>query len=95
MARPRLILYVNEYGDASQIPGYQCTAWTKTSTMHFHKLKRASQRAGKGEIHAYTGTAQYTVACMDDQAKRLLKIGELIGAGPKPSFGLGFYRLIT
>jgi len=30
---------------------------------------------------------------MDDQAKKLLKIGELVGAGPKPSFGLGFYRV--
>jgi len=63
--------------------------------MRFHRLKRASQRAGKGEIHAYTGTARYTIGTMDDQAKTLLKIGELIGAGPKPSFGLGFYRLTS
>ncbi len=95
MARQRLILYVNEYGDGSQIPDFHCTAWTKASTMHFHKLKRASQRAGKGEIHAYTGTAHYKVGTMDEQAMRLLKIGELIGAGPKPSFGLGFYRLMA
>jgi CRISPR/Cas system endoribonuclease Cas6 (RAMP superfamily) len=33
------------------------------------------------------------VGAMDKQVKRLQKIGELIGAGPKPSFGLGFYRL--
>lgn len=31
---------------------------------------------------------------MDEQAKRLLKIGELVGAGPKPSFGLGFCKVI-
>jgi len=94
MTRQRLILYVNEYGDGSKIPDFECTSWAKSSSMRFHRLKRASQRAGKGEIHAYTGTARYTIGTMDDQAKTLLKIGELIGAGPKPSFGLGFYRII-
>jgi CRISPR-associated endoribonuclease Cas6 len=93
MVRQRLILYVNEYGDGTKIPEFQCTAHTKSSTMHFHRLKRASQRAGKGEIHAYTGTALYKINNIDEEAKRLLKIGELIGAGPKPSFGLGFYSI--
>jgi CRISPR/Cas system endoribonuclease Cas6 (RAMP superfamily) len=94
MARQRLILYVNGYGDGPVIPDFQCAAWTKSSSMHFHKLKRASQRAGKREIHAYTCMAHYTGGSMNEQAKKLLKIGELIGAGPKPSFGLGFYRVM-
>jgi hypothetical protein len=95
MVRQRLILYVNEYGDGSKIPDFECASNVKASSMHFHKLKRASQRAGKGEFHAYTGTARYSVNNMDEQAKRLLKIGELIGAGAKPSFGLGFYRILS
>jgi CRISPR-associated endoribonuclease Cas6 len=95
MVRQRLILYVNEYGDGSVIPDFECASNIKASSMHFHRLKRASQRAGKGEFHAYTGTARYSVNNMDEQSKKLLMIGELIGVGAKPSFGLGFYRIMN
>lgn len=94
MVRQRLILYVNEYGDGSKVPDFVCASSVKASAMHFHRLKRASQRAGKSEFHAYTGTAKYKVNNIDEQALRLLKIGELIGAGAKPSFGLGFFRIL-
>jgi len=45
-------------------------------------------------LHVYTGTAEYSIQKIDENAIQLLRIGLLIGAGPKPSFGLGFIKMI-
>lgn len=92
MIRHRLILYVNEYGDGEKIPDFKCKATITASNAHFHKLISNSQRTKKKEFHTYTGTVEYLVEEMDSNTKQLLKIGSLIGAGPKPSFGLGFMK---
>jgi len=94
MVRQRLILYVNEYGDGAKIPDFVCKAALKSSCVHFHNVKSRSQRAGKREFHTYTGTAEYSIESMDENAKQLFRISLLIGAGPKPSFGFGFLNVI-
>ncbi len=94
MVRQRLILYVNEYGDGTKIPDFECKSALKSSSSHFHSVKSASQRAGKREFHTYTGTAEYSIERMDENAMQMLRMGLLIGAGPKPSFGFGFMRMI-
>jgi CRISPR-associated endoribonuclease Cas6 len=94
MIRQRLILYVNEYGDGVKIPDFECKATLKSSSDHFHNVKSRSQRAGKREFHTYTGTAEYSIESIDESAKQLLQTGLLIGAGPKPSFGFGFLKVI-
>lgn len=94
MIRHRLILYVNEYGDGKNVPDFKCKATITASNAHFHRLISNSQRTKKKEFHTYTGTVEYYVEEMDGNAKQLLKIGSLIGAGPKPSFGLGFIKTI-
>lgn len=94
MIRQRLILYVNEYGDSTKVPDFQCSASIKSSRVHFHNLKSRSQRGGKRSFFTYTGSAEYSIEKIDENAIQLLRIGLLIGAGPKPSFGLGFLRVI-
>jgi hypothetical protein len=93
MVRQRLILYVNEYGDGAKIPDFECSATVKSSNIHFHNIKSRSQRAGKRDFHTYTGTAEYAIEKIDENAMQLFRIGLLIGAGPKPSFGLGFFQI--
>lgn len=93
MIRHRLILYVNEYGDGEKVPDFKCKAITTASNAHFHKLISNSQRTRKKEFHTHTGTVEYLVEEMDGNTKQLLEIGSLIGAGPKPSFGLGFMSI--
>jgi len=94
MIRQRLILYVNEYGDGAKIPDFECSSAVKSSNVHFHNIKSRSQRDGKRDFFTYTGTAQYSIEKIDKNAIQLLRIGLLIGAGPKPSFGLGFIKMI-
>ena len=94
MIRQLLILYVNEYGDGAKIPDFECSASVKSSSVHFHNIKSRSQRDGKRDFFTYTGTAEYSIQKIDENAIQLLRIGLLIGAGPKPSFGLGFIKMI-
>lgn len=56
---------------------------------------RKKEELKKKEFHTHTGTVEYFIEEMDGNAKQLLKIGSLIGAGPKPSFGLGFMDVTT
>lgn len=56
-----------------------------------HKLYHRSKREGERFFITYTGKAEYDVE-VDDDAAKLLKIGELIGAGAKSSFGMGFFK---
>lgn len=91
--RQRTIHYVNEYGDGSQIPDFRAKGEITDSTQHFHKLKRRSQRGGKQEFHGYTGIVKYRVDEMDETARWLLGVGEVMGAGPKASFGCGHFNL--
>ncbi len=72
----------------------RCSTAVKSSHVHFHNVKSRSLRAGKRDFHTYTGTAEYSIEKIDENAIRLIRIGLLIGAGPKPSFGLGFLRMI-
>ncbi len=90
--RQRTIQYVNEYGDASQIPDFRAKGEVTDFKKHFHKLKRRSQRGGKQEFYGYTGIVNYHVDEMDETARWLLGVGELVGAGPKASFGCGHFN---
>ncbi|RLI78828.1 hypothetical protein DRP05_05905 [Archaeoglobales archaeon] len=90
MVRRRLILYVNEYGEG-EVFDYACKDSILNSKWKKHKLYYKSKREGERFFIAYTGKAEYDVE-MDENAGRLLKIGELIGAGAKSSFGMGFFK---
>ena len=93
MIRRRLILYENEYGDNSMIAESACMANTIDSIRHFHNLKSRSQRSGKREFHTFTGKATYEISEINDTAKWMLAVGNLIGAGPKASYGLGSIQI--
>ena len=92
MIRRRLILYVNEYGKG-EVPDYKCNSEIIYSSWKEHNLIHASKRHGKRVFYGVTGNAKYRVSEIDDKAVKLLRIGELIGAGAKASFGMGFFRL--
>lgn len=87
--RQRLIYYVNEYGDGSQVPSFTANGEVIDSNEHFHKLKRRSRRGGKQEFYGYTGVVDYRVEEVDETGWWLLGVGELLGGGPKASFGCG------
>jgi len=91
--RQRVIYYVNEYGDGGVVPDYSVKGRTLTSRVHFHRLIRASARAGKGMFYGYTGVVDYGIEEMDRNAAWLLSIGSLLGAGPKASFGCGYIQI--
>ncbi len=93
--RQRTIQYVNEYGDATRVPEFRAKGEVTHSKEHFHKLKRRSQRGGKQEFYGYTGIVEYRVDEMDETAGWLLGVGELMGAGPKSSFGCGCFEVET
>ena len=89
MVRRRLILYVNEYGDGV-VPYYECQDEIIESKWKSHRLMHRSKRGGMRKFYGCTGSATYRVEA-DENAFKLLSIGELIGAGAKASFGMGFY----
>jgi CRISPR-associated endoribonuclease Cas6 len=91
MVRRRLILYVNEYG-GGEVFDYRCEDSILSSEWSKHRLYHRSKREGERFFIAYTGKAEYE-AEMDDNADKLLRIGELIGAGSKSSFGMGFFKV--
>jgi CRISPR-associated endoribonuclease Cas6 len=95
MVRRRLILYVNEYGEGV-VPDYKCEDKIVESRWKHHRLTHRSKRGGTGSsirrFYGYTGFATYLVHA-DESAFKLLSIGELIGAGAKASFGMGFFKI--
>ncbi|MEM2191626.1 MAG: hypothetical protein QW540_09405 [Archaeoglobaceae archaeon] len=92
MIRRRLILYVNEYG-AGEVPDFNCKADVLENEWKEHNLPHYSRRKGKRVFKAVTGFAKYRVYEANDNAMKLLTIGELIGAGAKASFGMGFFKI--
>ncbi len=94
MIRRRLILYVNEYG-SGEVPDFTCDAELLDSEWKKHRLIHASKRQGKRAFYAITGHARYRITEMDENASLMIKIGELIGAGAKASFGMGFFNVIN
>jgi len=92
MIRRRLILYVNEYGKGT-IPDYKCNSEILYSNWKEHSLIHTSKRHGRRVFHGITGYAKYRISEIDNNSLKLLRIGELIGAGAKASFGMGFFKL--
>ena len=92
MVRRRLILFVNEFGNGI-VPNYNCEDEIVSSAWKKHVLIHTSKRGGKRIFHAYTGVADYKILDADENTLKFLKIGELIGAGAKSSFGMGFFEL--
>lgn len=93
--RQRLIHYVNEYGDGSQVLDFNSDGKIVRSKKHFHRLKRRSVRGGKQEFHAYSGVVEYEIEQIDHTSKWLLEVGKIVGAGAKPSFGCGYLSFST
>ncbi len=91
MVRSRLIHYVNEYGKG-EVPSFSVEDAILDSAWRRHKLYNRSKREGKRTFCGYTGYAIYE-AELDDNARKLLSIGLLIGAGAKASFGMGHFKL--
>jgi len=94
MVRRRLILYVNEYGNG-EVPNFSCKAETLESEWKEYELMHYSRRKGKRKFYAVTGYAKFRIEEADENALKLLTIGELIGAGAKASFGMGFFKIET
>ncbi|MEM0315061.1 MAG: CRISPR system precrRNA processing endoribonuclease RAMP protein Cas6, partial [Archaeoglobaceae archaeon] len=92
MIRRRLMLYVNEYG-IGIVPSFNCDAEILESEWRNHKLVNYSRRKGRRVFNGITGYAKYRIKECDEGALRLLSIGELIGAGSKASFGMGFLKI--
>jgi len=92
MVRRRLVLYVNEYGEGI-VPDYTCQDEIVESKWRNHRLTHRSKRSGVREFYGCTGWATYKVKA-DENAFKLLSIGELIGAGAKASFGMGFFKIV-
>lgn len=92
MIRRRLILYVNEYG-SGDVPDCNCRAEILESDWKKHELLHYSRRKGWRKFRAITGYAKYRLEEADENALKLLSIGELIGAGAKASFGMGFFKI--
>jgi CRISPR-associated endoribonuclease Cas6 len=93
MVRRRLILYVNEYGNGD-VPEYTCDSEILDSIWRNHKLIHYSKRQGRRVFYGITGKARYIVTDADENALKILTIGEHIGAGAKSSFGMGFFKII-
>lgn len=92
MIRRRLMLYVNEYGTGF-VPDFKCDAEVLESEWRKHKLVNYSRRKGKRVFSGVTGYAKYKIHDCDENALKFLSIGELIGAGSKASFGMGFLKI--
>ncbi|MEM0266201.1 MAG: CRISPR system precrRNA processing endoribonuclease RAMP protein Cas6 [Archaeoglobaceae archaeon] len=92
MIRRRLILYVNEYGTGS-VPEFNCSAEILESEWENHRLVNYSRRKGKRVFNGVTGYVRYRIKECDENSLKLLSIGELIGAGSKASFGMGFLKI--
>jgi hypothetical protein len=93
MIRRRLVLYVNEYGTGERIPDFTCEGAVKPLAKHRHRLIGYSKRSGRREFWAWTGIARYEFGELDAGARWLLRVGEVLGAGGKASFGMGFFDL--
>ncbi len=90
--RRRLMLYINEYG-SGKVPEFLCSADILESEWREHRLIHISRRHGKRVFYGITGHARYRITEMDEEATKLLRIGELIGAGAKASFGMGYFNI--
>ncbi len=93
MIRRRLILYVNEYG-SGVVPDCKCSSEILHSEWKKHRLFHRSKRHGDRVFHGVTGYARYRIDEIDVNSLSLLRIGELIGAGAKASFGMGFFKIL-
>jgi hypothetical protein len=91
--RQRVIHYVNEYGDTTRVPDYEIDAQTTQINEQYCRLARRSTRSGEQEYHAHTGVIKHRIARMNRTARWLLKTGQIIGAGPKASFGCGHIQI--
>jgi CRISPR-associated endoribonuclease Cas6 len=92
MIRRRLILFVNEYGSGT-VPDFRIRAEKIEEEWRWHELVHRSRRGGRRKFHGITGYVKYEINDADENAMRLFRIGELIGAGAKASFGFGFFRI--
>lgn len=92
--RHRLIFFVNEYGTGEKVPDFSAEGNIRDAVVHFHRLNRRSQRGGRQEFDSHTGIVAYDIKNMDEHARWLLSVGEIIGAGPKPSFGCGWISIM-
>ncbi|MEW6189018.1 MAG: hypothetical protein AB1466_02730 [Actinomycetota bacterium] len=95
MVRRRLILYVNEYG-RGKVPEFDVDSsildYRRSShILQFKKLHPDTEALGKYIGH--TGHVEYEIRRMDKNAGWLLVVGQEIGAGPKSSYGMGFFSL--
>ena len=91
LIRSRLILYVNEYGDQTTVAPFMGGGYAIACARHFHVLERRSRRAGASRFEGFTGIANYSFDEVDDVGRWLLRVGSLLGAGPKSAFGCGFF----
>lgn len=95
MIRRRLIGFVNEYGDGSQVADFKCDGKIVTHSVHIHDLQRRSARSEKKYFKGYTGVVDYEFTELDDTGRWLLNLGFIIGCGPDSSFGCGFLQDLT
>ncbi|WP_309493155.1 hypothetical protein [Candidatus Hecatella orcuttiae] len=95
MIRRRLIGFVNEYGDGSEVADFKCSGQIVNHSVHVHHLQRRSKRSEKKYFKGYTGVVDYEFSELDDVGRWLLNLGFIIGCGPDSSFGCGFLQDLT
>ncbi|KUO42018.1 MAG: hypothetical protein APU95_00655 [Hadesarchaea archaeon YNP_N21] len=95
LIRQRLVMFVNEYGKGEKIPDFKCRGSVKPTAKHYHRLIGYSRRSGRREFwNCWTGIAEYDFEELDVTGQWLLGVGQVLGAGAKSSFGLGFFDII-
>lgn len=95
LARRRLIGFVNEYGDGTNVPAFSCKGEIVRSSVHYHKLERRSTRSEKKLFRGYTGVVDYRIEEADPVSRWLLGVAFVLGCGPDSSFGCGFLQDLT
>jgi len=93
--RRRLIAYTNEYGNGERVPDTKCTGKIiKTENVRRHTLYMHSSRSGKLVFpDCYTGKVTYKISRPSRNLKWILACANMIGCGPKASYGMGAVRL--
>ncbi|MEM2637173.1 MAG: hypothetical protein QXL15_02355 [Candidatus Korarchaeota archaeon] len=90
----RLLLLTNEHGNKCRIPEPKVSGQLETYVVKCLSLPRKSKRSEKRVFHGSVGIMRYTNVELDDTARWLLGLADVIGGGKNASFGFGFAKIL-